>query len=289
MSDFGTEVLKRYGATAIVFALISAAVIWGFAHLVAAPGSEVSILWGLVKYTKQAAQIVVASTRINPSRSGEPTHPIPEVPQSPIRELTNQMTTLQRQLNDTAQVRDVAIKQNEDLQLQMKAILKERDGAKRERDEKSTQLTKLESQMKALQRDLETARKTSAGDTDTTFIPTHLRLQFNEANLKPEEIDNANIHWSWSTLTQRVGKECLDTPYGKSCYQIQPRGDKNDFDQETVILVLVFDKPISYKDIVVNFHRANLNWSQLAKEDRFAVISLWPKPANFVFEVNMKP
>jgi hypothetical protein len=54
MNDLGAEVLKRYGATAVLCAFAVGCAIWGLAHFVAAPGSEVSVLWGLVTYTKKA-------------------------------------------------------------------------------------------------------------------------------------------------------------------------------------------------------------------------------------------
>lgn len=62
MSDFVAEVLKRYGVVAILIALVAACAVWGLAHTVAAPGSEVSVLWGLVKYTKQPPTTVAVGT-----------------------------------------------------------------------------------------------------------------------------------------------------------------------------------------------------------------------------------
>jgi len=53
MSDFASEVLKRYGTAAGILALVVAVAVWGLAHFAAAPGSEVSVVWGLVKYTKK--------------------------------------------------------------------------------------------------------------------------------------------------------------------------------------------------------------------------------------------
>lgn len=54
MTDLGTEIFKRYGFLAIIFAIVGALCIWGLAHWAASPGAEVSVLWGLVKYTKAA-------------------------------------------------------------------------------------------------------------------------------------------------------------------------------------------------------------------------------------------
>ena len=82
MSDLGTEVLKRYGATAIAFALVTGCAIWGLAHLVAAPGSEVSVLWGLVKYTKKAEQIEITKSGINLSPERKVASPVVPAPQS---------------------------------------------------------------------------------------------------------------------------------------------------------------------------------------------------------------
>jgi hypothetical protein len=52
MGDLGSEIFKKYGVSAIVFAVVVGLIIWLLAHWTAAPGKEVSILWGLVRYTK---------------------------------------------------------------------------------------------------------------------------------------------------------------------------------------------------------------------------------------------
>lgn len=54
MSDVASEIFKKYGVMAIIAALLLAFSIWGLAHIAASPGTEVSVLWGLVKYTKPA-------------------------------------------------------------------------------------------------------------------------------------------------------------------------------------------------------------------------------------------
>lgn len=58
MGDFATEILKKYGTPAVIFAFVLACIIWFFAHIAAAPGGEVSILWGLAKYTKKSEPTV---------------------------------------------------------------------------------------------------------------------------------------------------------------------------------------------------------------------------------------
>jgi hypothetical protein len=52
LSDVASEIFKKYGALAIMVALFVAFSIWGLAHIAASPGTEVSVLWGLAKYTK---------------------------------------------------------------------------------------------------------------------------------------------------------------------------------------------------------------------------------------------
>ncbi len=53
MRDLVSEILKKYGTPAVIFAVVASVIIWFLAHWTAAPGKEVSVLWGLVKYTKQ--------------------------------------------------------------------------------------------------------------------------------------------------------------------------------------------------------------------------------------------
>lgn len=76
MSDVWTEIFKKYGTAAIVFAIIASLSIWGLAHWAASPGSEVSVLWGLVKYTKSGQPLEhsphdqLSVKRIDKSKSG---------------------------------------------------------------------------------------------------------------------------------------------------------------------------------------------------------------------------
>lgn len=46
------DVVLRYGLRSLPFVVLAAAVVWGVTHRLAAPGQDVSVLWGLVKYTK---------------------------------------------------------------------------------------------------------------------------------------------------------------------------------------------------------------------------------------------
>ena len=54
MGDFRSEIFKKYGTAAVVFAILFAFFIWLLAHFTAAPGGTVSVLWGLFKYNKDS-------------------------------------------------------------------------------------------------------------------------------------------------------------------------------------------------------------------------------------------
>lgn len=64
MNELGSEILKKYGTTAVVVAVISAFLIWLLAHWAAEPGREVSVLWGFVKYTKSSPTSTVRDTSV---------------------------------------------------------------------------------------------------------------------------------------------------------------------------------------------------------------------------------
>jgi len=48
------EIFRRFGLTALLPAVAGGAAIWALAHYTAAPGGQVSVLWGLAQYTKAA-------------------------------------------------------------------------------------------------------------------------------------------------------------------------------------------------------------------------------------------
>lgn len=53
VDQFLSQLLNKYGlAPIIIVVLIGFFFLWGLAHLAAAPGGNVSVLWGLVQYTK---------------------------------------------------------------------------------------------------------------------------------------------------------------------------------------------------------------------------------------------
>ena len=70
------EIFKRYGVLAILAAIVMGATIWAVAHLSAAPGTQISLLWGLASYTKSPSG---ASQAAPPRSDVAPTSP-PSVP-----------------------------------------------------------------------------------------------------------------------------------------------------------------------------------------------------------------
>lgn len=75
MSDLGSELVKRYGLTAVIVAVLVAPIVWALAHFASAPGTPVKVLWGLVEYTKSPAR------QDDPSAS--PPAPVPLVAEAP--------------------------------------------------------------------------------------------------------------------------------------------------------------------------------------------------------------
>jgi hypothetical protein len=74
LGDFASEILKKYGTPAFIFAFVFAGVIWLFAHNAAAPGGDVTILWGLAKYTKknqvhETAQVSLPNEKVINSKA----------------------------------------------------------------------------------------------------------------------------------------------------------------------------------------------------------------------------
>ena len=53
MSNLFVELFKKYGLWLIISILVASSLIWILAHFTAKQGTNVSVLWGLVEYTKQ--------------------------------------------------------------------------------------------------------------------------------------------------------------------------------------------------------------------------------------------
>ena len=56
MNNIITELMRRYGIWAILALSVAGATVWAVAHSQAKPGDKVSILWGMVEYTKSKLQ-----------------------------------------------------------------------------------------------------------------------------------------------------------------------------------------------------------------------------------------
>ncbi len=56
MDNIITELMRRYGIWAILALLVVGTTVWFVAHYQAEPGDELSILWGMVEYTKSKSQ-----------------------------------------------------------------------------------------------------------------------------------------------------------------------------------------------------------------------------------------
>lgn len=67
MGDVG-DIVKKYGIRSVLLAVLIATIIWVLAHCAGSPGKQISVLWGLVTYTKQDS----AAFATPPEREREP-------------------------------------------------------------------------------------------------------------------------------------------------------------------------------------------------------------------------
>jgi len=72
MRELGSEIFRRYGPWALLAAAVISSCVWVLAHYVAAPGGQVSVLWGLIQYTKQGAETPHQAPRGKEPPSGPP-------------------------------------------------------------------------------------------------------------------------------------------------------------------------------------------------------------------------
>lgn len=110
---------------------------------------------------------------------------------------------------------------------------------------------------------------------ELTTIPTTLRLQFNDAGAKPEEIERRNISWTYTNFDDRrpvtpTQKYVCDPPYvdakgsaGISTLITQPSNcsyvDFPNFETvRNLTIFLSFTEPISAREIRLNSHGATL-------------------------------
>lgn len=62
MGEILSDIFKKFGIKSVLFALAFSVAIWTLAHFAASPGTEVSILWGLARYTKSMDKESESST-----------------------------------------------------------------------------------------------------------------------------------------------------------------------------------------------------------------------------------
>ena len=149
--------------------------------------------------------------------------------------------------------------------------------------------------IKKLADELEAARKANSEPVPVNNLPTHIRLQFNSLYTQPVEIDSANVQWKWTTLTRRMGKSCVnDARYGPICVRVNgPQNDKNDYEERIAIITLIFDKPISYRDVQLNANGVCIKTDPDARSSRYFSVILYPceqnENLNIVAEFTAKP
>lgn len=113
MPDIVAEIFKKYGISAILFAVVFAFLVWGLAHFASASGTEVTVLWGLARYTKPGAtrDNIALSTEAHPARSNEkppvtlldtsqytPTRDITIIPHISAGQFDNTLASIRSQL-----------------------------------------------------------------------------------------------------------------------------------------------------------------------------------------------
>ncbi|MHB9098782.1 MAG: hypothetical protein ACYC5X_13280 [Syntrophales bacterium] len=84
MTDLPSEIFKKYGILSVALAILAASLIWFLAHWAASPGTEVSVLWGLVKYTKPADIHLISShndgTKLPAAKANTSVSPLTSLP-----------------------------------------------------------------------------------------------------------------------------------------------------------------------------------------------------------------
>ncbi len=75
MNDLVSQIFQKYGFRfVLVVAMLLAIGTWGLAHLASAPGGEVSVLWGLVSYTKAGASFDKVSVEAGDAKNETGAH-----------------------------------------------------------------------------------------------------------------------------------------------------------------------------------------------------------------------
>ncbi len=72
MDEFFTQVISSFGVLGLIIVAIFAGVVWILAHASAEQGTSVSVLWGLVAYTKSSKASKIEAHASKPVVSAEP-------------------------------------------------------------------------------------------------------------------------------------------------------------------------------------------------------------------------
>ena len=103
MKDLADQVFRHFGLKAVVAIVIVGMVIWALAHWSAAPDRTVSVLWGLVEYTKPSPQAAGRQESISMPTVSPTRRPVPTPTGSPRRE-SDQITSLEGKRQGSVEV-----------------------------------------------------------------------------------------------------------------------------------------------------------------------------------------
>jgi hypothetical protein len=174
---------------------------------------------------------------------------------------------------------------------QLEVTAKELASARVDADSEKQRADKLDLDVVAARNETVEARRAKSDSIEVNLLPSHLRLQFNSVDGTPAEIDVANIHWTNVFYTQKASWYCPNPQLPSFCVLFPAKGDKNDFDQKIVELVIFFDRSIKYKSILIDVFGANVGHSVISQTDRMAAIQLRPENTvtSFALDIRAAP
>jgi hypothetical protein len=62
--DIALQIFKDFGITSVAAVIVGLLVVWFVSHIVAQPGAQVSIMWGMIQYTKKKGASPLESPRV---------------------------------------------------------------------------------------------------------------------------------------------------------------------------------------------------------------------------------
>jgi hypothetical protein len=126
------------------------------------------------------------------------------------------------------------------IQQKLDAKIEELASVTADRNSEKQRADKLDLAVAAAKNETVEARRANGDPIEVTLLPTHLRRQFNSIDETPSEIDMANIHWSTLSYTQKASWYCPNPKIPAFCVLFPAKGDKNDFDQKIIQLIIFF-------------------------------------------------